>query len=228
MIYKFTLFFLTFIICLSANAQVTQTPEGTWNNIVKEIQNKSAQQAFIAICRCVDWGSLYEEIKEENWQFLQQHNIQDDTKLSQYTRDEILKIISASKLFSSAMQNQFLRSILEKILFPNGNKINSKKNNVNIPEIERIISDLDKPTSYLQFKTINVVQGKNLAEIWVQITDLRNNNQQNGLILLLKKNDLWYLKSYAPFEMFKNFNPRIDSNDMQRIGMVADLLLKMN
>jgi hypothetical protein len=221
-------------------AQVGKTPEETWNNVIKLATKHPAKNAFNVICNHVEWNLMFEEIKEENEAFLIKQKIKSPAELKIYTQNAVAMIIDGSKGFARLLQNPFLYNLFLEGLKAAGNedvreleKANSqytaemnKGSGAISYGIDKMIADLDKPSNYFKFEVLNLVKNNKVAELQVLATDTRTGATQQMLFFFVKSGDKWHFRSYFPDELFKNFNTRIDSIDMQRVIRLARLLAK--
>ncbi|MDR2337862.1 MAG: hypothetical protein LBE20_04335 [Deltaproteobacteria bacterium] len=236
---SFLVFWLFFNVA-AAYSQVAKHPEKTWNNMLKSIIQLPAKQAFHEVCNYVEWNLMFEEIKEENNQFLVKQKIKSAEELKIYTQKALAQIIDGSKGLAKLLQKPFLYDLFLKGLQATGSENFQELEKANAQYaaelnqgtklaafgIDKIIADLDKPSNYLKFEVLKIVKNNKMAEMWVKATDTRTGISQQMLFFFVKTGGKMYLRSYAPDELFKNFDPRIDSLDMQRVLRLARLLAK--
>jgi len=229
------------VVLPSAHAQVGATPEETWNNVVKQIGSSNAKKAFSAECEHVEWNMLYDEIKADNNKFLVKEKIASGDALKQYVKDAGFSVVDGSKVLSTLSEKPFLMEVFKRTMVASGQEdmanlagaagqyAEASKNNPNagLP-FSRIVADLEKPSNYLKFSVLAKETFVPNKEVWMQVsvTDLRTNSSQIMYVPFVKSTGKWYLKSYLPEGLWKNFNTRVDSVDMQRLIKLSRVLQK--
>lgn len=244
-VFSFLIFiFLSVVVippCTSAYAQVGKTPEETWNNVVQQVNIFPAKKAFHAVYDYVEWDLLYGEIKAENNKFLVKERIASSEALKSYAKDAGVSVVDGAKVLAVMSEKPFLMELFTRAMDVSGQEdmgnlanvagqyaeVSKKGKNTGLP-FNSIVADLEHPTDYLKFTILSkeVLAKDREVRLRVLATDLRTDNSQVMYIPLVKTDGKWYLRSYLPEGLWKNFNTRIDSTDMQRVIKLARLLQK--